>query len=214
MKIIQNLITPPPLIGLKIIKISSKKSHSSKACNQYQELAVIYLKCLILFNFIWQNYSIFNNSIITIMGLNITKPPQWTPYSSMAFQQYQEHSGAVFWEVPLWQKGTNKQCFLINRLQVLNLNLYTSKTIGKACPTKMKICATTIQQPPMGKKNTTCVVWNNFTIMFVFCRITLGDPKKKKKTELNEIFFLGFSEGKNLLQWCFFSIFLWCCVVG
>ncbi len=34
----------------------------------------------------------------------------------------------------------------------------------------------------MGKKNTTCVVWNNFTIMFVFCRITLGDQKEKNRT--------------------------------
>jgi hypothetical protein len=51
---------------LKNYKIICKKSHSSRAFQQYQQQPTLFVKKLvfILLNFLWKNYQIFNNSCI------------------------------------------------------------------------------------------------------------------------------------------------------
>jgi hypothetical protein len=80
-------------LGLKIMKIASKKSHLSRALQKYQELPSF------LCWMFWQNCSIFNNSCTTI-GLNTTKITLVHHYSSKAFEQYWEHEkgkGSASW---------------------------------------------------------------------------------------------------------------------
>ncbi len=52
--------------SLKNYKITCKKSHSSRAFQQYQQQPALFVKKLvfILLKFLWQNYPIFNNSCI------------------------------------------------------------------------------------------------------------------------------------------------------
>jgi len=94
-----------PNLRFKNYEITSKISHSSKAFQEYQYLAPIFLKYLvfILLNKISQNCSIFNN--LHIVGLNIIKSSQCTFCSLRAFQQYQEHNGGVM----VWSSRHDKQ---------------------------------------------------------------------------------------------------------
>ncbi len=103
-----------PTLGLNITKITSKKSHSSRVFQQYQEFASISLKhlVLILLNFLWQNCSIFNNSCT--IALNTTKLPQYTPThqglpngdkSIVAIVLWQNRGPRpLFWEISTSQK--------------------------------------------------------------------------------------------------------------
>jgi hypothetical protein len=60
---------------LRFEKIVLKKSHSSRAFQQYQELTPIFLSnfIFILLDFLWPNYLIFKN--FCTLGLDILKTP-------------------------------------------------------------------------------------------------------------------------------------------
>jgi hypothetical protein len=84
-----------------------KITYSLKNFQKYQKWDLISFKflVLILLNFQWKNYSLFNNSYT--IGLNITKPPKCPPpNSSRAFQQYQFETT---YTIQYWKATQNQQ---------------------------------------------------------------------------------------------------------
>jgi hypothetical protein len=62
----------------------------SKNIKKATQFPRFFFNFLSLLNFQWPNFSIF-------IDLNFVKPPQCTPYSSRAFQRYQEHDKRALW---------------------------------------------------------------------------------------------------------------------
>jgi hypothetical protein len=95
----------PPTLSLKITKSPSRNSFVegfpiiSKVFPNFPKLFYF-----VLFNFLWQNYSIFNHSCN--IGLNVTKPPQFTP-TFQVFEGFPTISRAQ-WGLPWFTNKTNK----------------------------------------------------------------------------------------------------------
>jgi len=105
MKTITRIPIYPPTLSLKITKSPSKNSFVkgfpiiSKVFPNFPKLFNFFL-----FNFLWQNYSIFNHSCN--IGLNVTKPPQFTP-TFQVFEGFPTISRAQ-WGLPWFTNKTNK----------------------------------------------------------------------------------------------------------
>ncbi len=110
MKTITQIPIYPPTLSLKIMKSPSRNSFVkgfpiiSKVSPNFPKLFNF-----VLFNFLWQNYSIFNHSCN--IGLNVTKPPQCTP-TLQVFEGFPTISRAQ-WGLPWFTNKTNKLPSLI-----------------------------------------------------------------------------------------------------